>query len=146
MHTPLTGACLCGFVRYTCATAPLAMLNCHCRDCQRLGGGPYAPLLIVRFTSVAFVSGELRCFATTRLSGKPNMRGFCPHCGSRLTAGEDRARDIVGLMASSLDDPSVFQPSMDIFVDDAQCWDRMDPVLLKYPQYAARADRAQRCE
>ena len=34
-----SGGCACGGVRYDCSSAPAAMVNCHCRDCQRAGGG-----------------------------------------------------------------------------------------------------------
>ncbi|MGO8700460.1 MAG: GFA family protein [Limisphaerales bacterium] len=63
---------------------------------------------------------------------------MCPHCGSRLTVGEDARRKIIGLTASSLDDPSGFKPVMDIFVRDAQPWDIMDAALPKYTQYMPR--------
>jgi hypothetical protein len=38
-------------------------------------------------------------------------------------------------LAASLDDPSWFQPQMDIFVSDAQPWDQMDPAIVKFGQY-----------
>jgi len=39
------------------------------------------------------------------------------------------------VLASSLDDPSLFKPQMDIFVSDAQPWDQMDPSIPKFKQY-----------
>jgi len=41
----------------------------------------------------------------------------------------------VGVLAGTLDDPSWFQPQMDIFVSDAQPWDQMDPAIPKFGQY-----------
>ena len=35
MKFSFCGGCACGSVRYTFASAPIAMLNCHCGDCQR---------------------------------------------------------------------------------------------------------------
>ncbi len=40
---------------------------------------------------------------------------------------------MTGVMAGSLDDPSLFKPTMDIFTDSAQPWDHMDPDLPKFP-------------
>jgi hypothetical protein len=36
------------------------------------------------------------------------------------------------IVASSLDDPSIFKPAMDIFTSSAQPWDHMDPALPKF--------------
>src|SRR6266513_150545 len=57
--------------------------------------------------------------------------------GSRITGGEFEGGDSpwVGVLAGSLDDPSWFQPQMDIFVSDAQPWDQMDPAIPKFGQY-----------
>jgi hypothetical protein len=101
-------------------------------------GGPYAPVLALALDSFKITKGVLQHYATTRLSGRQNLRGFCPRCGAPLTVGEDPARNIIGIMASSLDDPKFFTPVADIFVTDAQPWDHMDLQLPKHPQYAPR--------
>ncbi|MGA9779118.1 MAG: hypothetical protein ACLPRE_15280 [Limisphaerales bacterium] len=56
----------------------------------------------------------------------------------RITGAENPERGIIGLTASSLDDPSWFKPTMDIFVCDAQSWDLMDSDLPKHQQYMER--------
>src|ERR1700730_8733194 len=45
MLEPITGRCACGAVEYECDGEPVAMLNCHCRDCQRASGSAYAAIL-----------------------------------------------------------------------------------------------------
>lgn len=84
MKLPFNGGCICGEVRYECGSHPLMMLNCHCRDCQQVGGGPYAPIVVVPLKAVKFSRGALQHYTTTRLSGRQNLRGFCAKCGSRL--------------------------------------------------------------
>lgn len=130
------GGCYCGKIRYICRAVPTATINCHCRDCQRLGGGAYAPIVVVPLQAVTITQGELKRHATARLNGRENVRGFCASCGSRLTVGENPARNIVGLLAASLDDPSEFRPTMDIFTEDAQPWDTMDANLPKHRRHA----------
>ena len=34
----MQGGCLCGQVRYQVAAEPLAVVTCHCRNCQRQSG------------------------------------------------------------------------------------------------------------
>lgn len=138
MNIPFTGGCVCGEVRYECDSLPLKMFNCHCRDCQRVGGGSYAPIIVVPLMSAKFARGAIQRYATTRMNGRPNVRGFCAKCGSRLTVGEDVERNILGLLASSLDDPAWFKPAMDIFVCDSQPWDMVDAHLPKHQQYMPR--------
>ena len=93
MNLPFTGGCVCGEVRYECSSRPLMMVKCHCRDCQRVSGGPYAPVVVVPLKAFKITIGGLQHYVTARLSGRNNLRGFCAKCGSRLTLGEDPGRD-----------------------------------------------------
>lgn len=136
--TPLTGGCVCGDIRYQCTASPSLMANCHCRDCQRITGGPYAPIVVVLLEAFRVTIGSLKRFATTRLNGRQNLRGFCARCGSHLTVGEDPARNAVGILASTFDDPSWFKPAMDIFISDAPSWVLLDAGIPKHQQYAPR--------
>ncbi len=137
MKTLFTGGCACGAVRYECEARPLSMHNCHCRDCQRITGGAFASVLVVPQSSFR-ITGALRRHATTRLTGRPNLRGFCTNCGSSVTVGEDSDRDRVGLMAGSLDDPDLFEPAMNIFICDARPWEILDPALPAHEHYKPR--------
>lgn len=82
--------------------------------------------------------GKLRYHLQAGGKGRKHKRGFCPECGSRVTGGESEGQsDMVGVVAGSLDDPTLFQPTMDIFTEDAQPWDLMDSdsSTQKYRQY-----------
>jgi len=37
-------------------------------------------------------------------------------------------------MATSLDDPTIYKPGMDIYTSSAQPWDHMNPALPKIPK------------
>jgi hypothetical protein len=133
---PITGGCACGAIRYEITVEP-NMMKCHCRDCQHVTGGPFAPALVAPREAFRLTRGQLRYHFTASLAGGKHKRGFCPDCGSRLTGAENEAGDSpwVGVLAGSLDDPSWFKPRMDIFVSDAQPWDQMDPAIPKFDQY-----------
>jgi hypothetical protein len=136
MTTTFTGGCLCGAVRYECTAEPIAMLKCHCRDCQRATGSPYAAAILLPAESFRFVKGKLSYHLQARAKGGQHKRGFCPECGARVTGGESEDKsEMIGILAASLDDPSLFQPTMDIFIEDLQPWDTMDPGTKKYKQY-----------
>ena len=105
--------------------------TCHCRDCQHESGGFGAPTLFVP-KAILKVTGEVKYHEVTADSGNSIRRGFCPNCGSPLFGKPDVMPDVVGIRAGSLDDPSWFQPSMDIFTASAQPWDYMDPDVPKF--------------
>lgn len=138
MKLPITGGCVCGAVRYEITAEPLLMLKCHCRDCQRVTGGPYVPAVVVPYRAFRVRQGEIRRFATESENGGRNLRGFCPACGSRLTGAEDAERGVIGVVASSLDDPGIFRPKFDMYVEDAQPWDPMDSSTPKFPRHFSR--------
>lgn len=131
-----TGGCACGAVRYEVRAKPLMMFNCHCRACQQVSGGPYTPAVVVLSKAFKLTQGSLKYHFLPNAKGGRHKRGFCPECGSRITGGEsDKPTRWVGVTASSLDDPSWFEPRFDIFAAQAQPWDLMDPRRPKHPQY-----------
>lgn len=58
--------------------------------------------------------GEPRYYKVVGKAGKAIERGFCPTCGSQVTVKLERLPDVLGLQAANLDDPSIYQPMMDI--------------------------------
>src|SRR5215831_11237521 len=121
MKIPFTGGCACGAIRYECTGEPIMMFKCHCRDCQKLTSGGFAPAVIVPAQAFRLTRGQLRHHFTLSIGRGRHRRGFCPECGSLVTGGEFEERSkSVGILAGTLDDPSWFQPQMDIFVSDAQ--------------------------
>jgi len=132
--TFFTGGCTCGAIRYECTAEPIAMFNCHCRDCQRASGGPYIAVVYAPAKSFKITKGTPCFYDTPSEAMGHNKRAFCAKCGSRLFGGiTDEGQ---GITASSLDDPSWFRPQFDIFTSDAQPWDYMDPKLPKFEKYA----------
>ena len=131
MLTPFAGGCACGAIRYECSAEPIVALNCHCRDCQRASGSAFCPVLYVPRTALT-ISGQSRYYEVRAASGNRVSRGFCPHCGSPVFIHAALVPDLQGLRAASLDDPSVFQPQMQVWTVRAQPWDHLNPALRKF--------------
>lgn len=132
MAVPFTGGCACGAIQYECTAAPRRALNCHCRDCQRMSGSAAASLLSVAAPTVRFTHGHPKYFRLEAESGHAKHYGFCPACGSPVCCQIDELPDLVFLTAGSLDDPSWYQPQMDVFTSSAQPWAMMNPELPKF--------------
>lgn len=131
---PLTGGCVCGAIRYEVAAEPIVTFNCHCRDCQRTTGSAFSPVLYVPAKAFKITRGTPRYYSTQSEMVGHNKRGFCADCGSRLSGGASDEGQ--GILAASLDDPSLFKPQMHIWTSDAQPWDQMDPRLPKLEKYS----------
>jgi hypothetical protein len=128
-----TGGCVCGAIRYEVTAEPMMMFNCHCRDCQRTTGSAFSPVVYVPAKAFKITKGKAHYYSTTSEMVGHNKRGFCPECGSRLFGGETDEGQAI--LASSLDDPSLFKPQVNMWISDAQPWDHLDPKLPRFEKY-----------
>jgi hypothetical protein len=134
MPVPFTGGCACGAIRYEGSAAPIAVLNCHCRDCQRSSGTGHSTVAVVPADSLRVLKGSPRKHVTKADSGNDVRREFCADCGTPLFAGGGIPSHLVAIKVGSLDDPSGFAPMLDIWTQSAQPWDVMNPALPKVPK------------
>ncbi len=131
MDTPISGGCACKAVRYKITQAPYGQANCHCRACQRATGSAFAPMMLVP-TSAFAVTGSYSEYTSKADSGHEVTRMFCGHCGSNLFVSTTRVPSMRPVYATSLDDPSVYEPQLDAWVDFAQPWVCLNKELPKY--------------
>jgi hypothetical protein len=134
VSVPFTGGCACGAIRYECATEPLYMGNCHCRDCQRATGSAYFAAVGMSTAAFRLTAGTPAYYEKLADSGNTMRRAFCPQCGSPVFLTNSARPNLVVLYAGSVDDPSWVRPARDIYTASAQPWDYMDPALPKFPQ------------
>ena len=135
MNQPYTGGCACGAIRYESTAEPVMMLHCHCRDCQRDSGGASVAAVIVSIGGFRLARGSPHYYASSSTAGGAVHRGFCVDCGAPVVAKFDAAPHLISIRASSLDDPSWFQPQLDMWTSDAQPSDHMNPALPKFEKY-----------
>lgn len=117
----ISGQCLCGNVRYTATGEPAFTAICHCRNCQRYTGSAFEPIIALQSEAVN-IQGELKTFNDIADSGKGVRCRFCPNCGSGMVAEVDVMPGLTFVLAGSMDDPSAFEPSMEVFCASAQPW------------------------
>jgi hypothetical protein len=133
MNIPFSGGCTCGSIRYKCVGAPIAMLNCHCRDCQRSSGAPFASGVVVMTTDLE-ISGTPKTYSVRASSGGLATRSFCSECGTPLFTRSEANPEFMSIRFPSLDDPSEFAPMLDIWTSSAQSWVCLDHKIPHFPQ------------
>jgi hypothetical protein len=80
------------------------------------------------------ITGGVKYYEAKAESGNMLSRGFCPECGASLFGKTTGAPDLAMITAGSLDVPSLYKPTLDIFTSSAQPWDHMNPALAKFPK------------
>ena len=135
MVAPFEGGCLCGAVRYESASEPLAVMECHCRDCQYASGGASSVAVVIPAGAFKLTKGTPKRFGSKGDSGADVYRSFCGDCGSPLFS-EPPGGTIMVVKAGSLDDPSWLKIGGALYVSSAQPWahiDRSLPAFDKMP-------------
>jgi hypothetical protein len=119
----IQGGCLCGSVRFTCKSAPIASYACHCRFCQRSLGTAYRAAMSFNLDDVQFNDGELRTYTYKSYEhGRELYIHFCPTCSTQVTATTERFPDRRVMMIGTLDDPSQIDVSTHMFADESFHW------------------------
>lgn len=128
---PITGACLCGAVRYEIDGQLLDGGNCHCSMCRKAHGAAFATYASFGPESFRWVNGE---DLVSYYDSSPNeSRMFCRVCGSTLGATEDGRIGSITL-GTVEGDPGI-RPRSHIFVGSKAPWHEITDAL---PQFEER--------
>src|SRR3954454_8146526 len=98
----IKGGCLCGKVRYAANAEPVFVGVCHCKDCQRWTGAPFATIIGLPGPAVT-VEGPVKTYTGTADSGKKTYRKFCPECGSSVLDEVEAMPGVVMVAAGTVD-------------------------------------------
>ena len=117
---PVSGACLCGTVRFRVTLPTKYVVHCHCTMCQRAHGAGYVTWLTVPKGQLEVQAGG---DALTRYrSSDHGSRSFCSRCGSSLFCELDEHPDDVDIVLANLAGPIDRAPQMHIFWSDRAQW------------------------
>jgi hypothetical protein len=109
----LTGGCMCGAVRYELGSEPFDCGWCHCRTCQRSGGGPGLVFASVPEGDMVWISGA-EAVRTVR-SSSFGHRTFCGQCGTPFQMKVEHQPETVDFTVATLDEPGAIAPGFHIF-------------------------------
>nr|WP_086938573.1 GFA family protein [Thaumasiovibrio occultus] len=137
MEYPLKGECQCGNVSYALYAAPLMVMACHCRECQKLSTSPFSITAVVDAKDISF-TGELQSWERIAESGNRNRALFCPNCGNRIYHFNPDAPETVKLKLKPVNiaQSQLFEPQAHVWVSEKVGWYQLPQdvkVFLKQP-------------
>ena len=119
----LEGGCSCRAIRYKLTTTPLIVHACHCRDCQRITGGPFVINMWIESRYVGAGSAKPRSFTLKGGTGKLHEVFFCGTCGTYVWSRYHIVpTDCLFVRAGTLDNPAAVKPDVHIFTRTKLPW------------------------
>ena len=131
---PITGGCQCGALRYEITAPPLMIYNCHCTNCQKIGGNAFSTPATVMESSFAFVAGKPTTIEWKSDAGNIRWGWFCGACGSRIAHGQTPSIGVLSVRSGTFDDTSWVEPVGDIWVRSKQPWVELPATRLHFEQ------------
>ena len=114
-----TGSCFCGAVQYRLTRDPMFVHACHCRDCRKQTGGPFAINGLIERDAVELIAGQPVRHEQKTGSGKPHDIWRCETCGNAVWSDYGRREVMVFIRVATLDDPERCPPDVHIFTRSA---------------------------
>ena len=122
------GGCFCGAVRYRMAGPVLSSAICHCESCRRASGAPSVAWVTVERKNFEIVKGTPVAYP----SSPGVVRRFCGACGSPLTYETAKHPGSIDITTVTLDEPTHFPPTAEVWLDDRLAWQPSSPSLKQY--------------
>ncbi len=130
----IEGGCNCGGIRYSIASDPVVVAQCHCRNCQRQSGSAFSVNLMVKADSVT-TTGTLTTYVDhDTKSGNPVYRRFCGTCGSPIFSELSESNGMVIVKAGTLDEPGAFKPSVGVWRSTQWPWVPVPEGMPGFPE------------
>lgn len=126
-----TGSCLCGAITFK-LTGNLAPIEiCHCSQCRKAQGGPFATNIPVPTDQFHFLHGEDALSFYESSPGKE--RAFCGRCGSPIFSRRAARPDVLRVRAGLIDGPLNTPLDSHAFTDSGADWWQIQDDLPQHP-------------
>ena len=116
----VSGACLCGSVRFEVTMPSLFCAHCHCSICRRSHGAGYVTWFAVPRAQLRITEGESELVRYQ--SSEHGTRSFCGRCGSSLFFESTLGGDRVDIALANMEGPIDREPQLHAFFDCRADW------------------------
>ena len=124
----ITGACLCGAVRFEASAPPRRVTHCHCGMCRKAVGAAVATFATFASSKVQWL-GELARYDSSDRA----WRGFCATCGSSVCFGYKPRPERIYITVGIFDDPNAFPAGFHDHRNSGIEWLQVDEHLPDAP-------------
>ncbi len=129
MHT---GSCLCGGVQFRIEQALEPIQVCHCSQCRKAQGTPFATNTPVSTSAFHLTAGKELLKAFESSPGK--QRVFCSGCGSPIYSIRDSVAGVLRIRAGLLNEPLGIKPVAHFHTGSKCSWWPIDDGLPQFKQ------------
>ena len=124
------GGCLCSAIRFRISGEPVFSVVCHCATCRRANSAPVVAWLTFDRGQVEMLSGRPNAYR----SSQGVVRQFCGSCGSQISYENAESPSTIDITTASLDNPALFPPTSEVWLEHRVPWHPVDPTLAQYPR------------
>lgn len=125
-----TGSCLCGGIQFQIDAELAPIKACHCEQCRKAQGTPFATNTPVSSSAFRLVSGAK--LLTDFESSPGKHRVFCGVCGSPIYSTQESLPTIYRVRAGLIDGPLAVDVVEHCYAGYAANW---WPILDTLPQH-----------
>jgi hypothetical protein len=112
------GSCQCGAISFE-FEGPSFLTFCHCKNCQKIHGSAFAPMLHSESKTFKWLKGE---DFLSYFNASPDVkRAFCSKCGSNLPI-VSHALNHIAVPASVMDTPIQQRPVAHFYTRSQASW------------------------
>ena len=127
----VSGSCHCGRLKFSTFEKPKVSFHCQCQHCQKFSSTGHGSYVLLD-ESKTIVEGNFSKWSYKADSGNITTKHFCPECGVHVFSLTNGHPNNFIANAMTLDDKSLFVPSIVLFSQHAQPWDTIDNSLIRY--------------
>jgi hypothetical protein len=128
----LTGACLCGAVRFAITGKVGPLGYCHCSLCRRSSGSAFGAAVSVRARYLTWLAGR---DAVTEYESSPGkVRAFCGTCGSPVYSRREDEPETFRIRLGLVDGDPGRRALAHFWVSARAPWHEISDALPQYPE------------
>jgi hypothetical protein len=127
-----TGSCLCGGVQFRIEAELDPIQVCHCSQCRKAQGTPFATNTPVSVSAFHLSSGAELLKEFESSPGKKRI--FCSTCGSPIYSSQESLPGIVRIRAGLINEPLSVRPIAHFYTGSKCNWWSINDGLPQFPE------------
>lgn len=127
-----TGSCLCGGVRFRIEQELEPIQVCHCSQCRKAQGTPFATNTPVDRSAFTLTQGQE--LLTEYESSPGKLRVFCRRCGSPIYSTKNDVPNVVRIRAGLINEPLNARPIAHFHTASKCNWWSITDHLPQFPE------------